>query len=88
MEGGVRAVASKYGPSPLAEYSRAVRTAGALLLLEVAPEAINFELRRQHGFTEGQAALVIKDKHKHAFKTDFDDEARKAMFRHMDTKVA
>ena len=31
-------------------------------------------------------ANAIKDKHK--FKTDFDDEARKAMFRHMDVKVA
>ena len=58
---GVRTKNSKYGPSPLAEYSRAVRTAGALLLLEVAPEAINYELRRQHGFSEGQAALVIKE---------------------------
>ena len=33
-------------------------------------------------------ALAIKDKHKHAFKTEFDDEARKAMFKHMDVKVA
>jgi GSH-dependent disulfide-bond oxidoreductase len=33
-------------------------------------------------------ALAIKDKHHHAFKTEFDDEARKAMFRHMDVKVA
>jgi GSH-dependent disulfide-bond oxidoreductase len=31
-------------------------------------------------------ANAIKDKHK--FKTEFDEEARKAMFRHMDTKVA
>ncbi len=31
-------------------------------------------------------ANAIKDKHK--FKTEFDDEARKAMFRHMDVKVA
>jgi GST-like protein len=35
-----------------------------------------------------QRAVAIKDKHKHAFKTDFDDEARKAMFKHLDTKVA
>lgn len=33
-------------------------------------------------------ALAIKDKHKHAFKTEFDEEARKAMFRHQDMKVA
>jgi GSH-dependent disulfide-bond oxidoreductase len=31
-------------------------------------------------------ANAIKDKHK--FKTEFDEEARKAMFRHMDVKVA
>jgi GST-like protein len=33
-------------------------------------------------------ALAIKDKHKHAFKTEFDEEARKAMFKHMDVKLA
>jgi GST-like protein len=31
-------------------------------------------------------ALAIKDKH--SFKTEFDDEAKKAMFRHMQEKVA
>jgi GST-like protein len=31
-------------------------------------------------------AIAIKDKHK--FKTEFDDEAKKAMFKHMDVKVA
>ena len=31
-------------------------------------------------------ANAVKDQHK--FKTEFDDEARKAMFRHMDVKVA
>jgi GST-like protein len=35
-----------------------------------------------------KAALAIKDKHQHAFKTEFDEEARKAMFRHQDIKVA
>ncbi|HZQ11816.1 MAG TPA: glutathione S-transferase N-terminal domain-containing protein [Pseudolabrys sp.] len=35
-----------------------------------------------------KAALAIKDKHKHAFKTEFDDEARNAMFKHMTVKVA
>jgi GST-like protein len=33
-----------------------------------------------------QRASALKDKHK--FKTEFDDEARKAMFKHMDVKVA
>jgi GST-like protein len=33
-------------------------------------------------------ALAIKDKHKHAFKTDMDDEAKQAMFRHLSEKVA
>jgi GST-like protein len=33
-----------------------------------------------------QRAVAVKDKHK--FKTEFDEEARKAMFRHLDTKVA
>jgi GSH-dependent disulfide-bond oxidoreductase len=33
-------------------------------------------------------ALAIKDKHQHAFKAEFDEEARKAMFRHQDVKVA
>ncbi len=35
-----------------------------------------------------KAALAIKDKHKHAFKAEFDDEARNAMFKHMTVKVA
>jgi GST-like protein len=33
-------------------------------------------------------ALAIKDKHKHTFKTELDDEAKRAMFRHMHEKVA
>ena len=33
-----------------------------------------------------QRADALKDKHK--FKTELDDEARKAMFQHMDEKVA
>ena len=38
---------------------------------------------------ERPAAVIaagLKDRHK--FKAEFDDEARKAMFRHMDEKVA
>jgi hypothetical protein len=61
MDGGSPEVSEKYGASPLAEHDRAVRTATALILLEVARESINFELRRQHGFTEGQAANVIRE---------------------------
>ena len=33
-------------------------------------------------------ALAVKDKHQHTFKTEFDDEAKKAMFRHLEVKVA
>jgi GST-like protein len=33
-------------------------------------------------------AVAIKDKHQHSFKTEFDEEARKAMFKHQDVKVA
>ncbi len=33
----------------------------ALLALQVSPGAINFELRREHGLSEGQAAVVIRD---------------------------
>jgi len=33
-------------------------------------------------------ALAIKDKHKHTFKTELDEEAKRAMFRHMHEKVA
>ena len=61
MEGGSSGLTQKYGASPLAEHDRAVRTATALLLLDVTREAINFELRRQHGFTEGYAANVIRE---------------------------
>ena len=51
----------KYGVSPLAAHDRALQTATALLLLEVARSSINFELRRDHGFTEGQAAAIIRE---------------------------
>ena len=61
MDGGPSGLTEKYHASPLAEHERAVRTATALLLLEVARESINFELRRQHGYTEGQAAAVIRE---------------------------
>ena len=54
-------MSDKYGVSPLAAHDRALKTASALLLLEVARESINFELRRQHGFTEGEAARIIRE---------------------------
>jgi len=35
-----------------------------------------------------KSAIAIREKHQHAFKTEFDEEARKVMFRHQDVKVA
>ena len=52
---------AKYGASPLAEHDQALKTATALLLLEVSRASINFELRRQHGFTEAHAAEIIRE---------------------------
>jgi len=51
----------KYAVSPLARHDKALKTAAALILLEVAPATINFELCRQFGYTEGDAALVIRE---------------------------
>jgi hypothetical protein len=51
----------RYSPSPLARHDKALKTAAALLLLEVAPATINFELRRQFGYTEGEAAALIRE---------------------------
>jgi hypothetical protein len=61
MNGGSPGVSEKYGVSPLAAHDRALKTATALLLLEVARESINFELRRQHGFSPDQAAEIIRE---------------------------
>ncbi len=61
MSGGQPGISEKYSVSPLAHHDRAVQTAKALLVLEVARASINFELRRQHGFTEGEAAKVIRE---------------------------
>jgi hypothetical protein len=47
--------------SPLAQYERALETATALLALQVSPAMINFELRREHDFTEAQATAVIRE---------------------------
>ena len=61
MDSGPAGVTAKYGLSPLAVHDKAISTATALLLLDVSRESINFELRRQHGFTEGHAAAVIRE---------------------------
>jgi hypothetical protein len=61
MNGGEDEVGARYTASPLARHEKALKTAAALLLLEVAPETINYELRRQHGFSEGEAAAVIRE---------------------------
>ncbi len=61
MESGTAGVQTKYGMSPLAAHDKAITTATALLVLEVSRESINFELRRQFGFTEGHAAALIRE---------------------------
>jgi len=50
-----------YRVSPLAQYERALETATALLALEVSPAMINFELRREHDYTEAEAAAVVRE---------------------------
>jgi hypothetical protein len=61
MGGGKDEGDGKYTASPLARHDKALKTAAALLLLEVAPATINFELRRQFGYAEGDAALIIRE---------------------------
>ena len=61
MGGGKDEAEGKYGPSPLARHDKALKTAAALLLLEVAPATINFELRRQFGYSEGESAALIRE---------------------------
>jgi hypothetical protein len=61
MGGGKDEADGKYTASPLARHDRALKTAAALLLLEVAPATINFELRRQFGYSEGEAAAIIRE---------------------------
>jgi len=51
----------KYAASPLARHDKALKTASALILLEVAPATINFELRRQFGYSEGEAAALMRE---------------------------
>jgi hypothetical protein len=51
----------KYTASPLARHDKALKTASALVLLEVAPATINFELRRQFGYSEGEAAALVRE---------------------------
>jgi hypothetical protein len=59
--GKEREATAKYAPSPLARHDKALKTAAALILLEVAPATINFELCRQFGYAEGDAAAVIHE---------------------------
>ncbi len=47
--------------SPLAEYTRALETASALLAMHVSAASIAFELQREHRFTHAQAVSVIRD---------------------------
>jgi hypothetical protein len=61
MDGLVTRGRGKYRVSPLAQYERALETATALLALQVSPAMINFELRREHDFTEAQATAVIRE---------------------------
>jgi hypothetical protein len=61
MDGLVTRSRGNYRVSPLAQYERALETATALLAMQVSPAMINFELRREHGFTEGQAGAVIRE---------------------------
>lgn len=61
MGGKDRETTAKYAPSPLARHDKALKTAAALILLEVAPATINFELCRQFGYSEGDAAAVIHE---------------------------
>jgi hypothetical protein len=60
MNSATPETSSKYALSPLAAYDQALETATALIVLQVGRPSINFELRRQHGYTEGQAAEVIR----------------------------
>jgi hypothetical protein len=61
MDGLVTRSRGNYRVSPLAQYERALETATALLALQVSPAMLNFELRREHSFTEAQAAAVIRE---------------------------
>jgi hypothetical protein len=61
MDGLVARSRGKYRVSPLAQYERALETATALLRLQVSPAMVGFELRREHDFTEAQAAAVLRD---------------------------
>jgi len=40
---------------------KALKTASALILLEVAPATINYELRRQFGYSEGEATELMRE---------------------------
>jgi hypothetical protein len=61
MDGLMTRSRGNYRVSPLAQYERALETAAALLAMQVSPAMINFELRREHDFTEAQAGAVIRE---------------------------
>ena len=61
MGGGKDGAGGKYTASPLVRHDKALKTASALLLLEVAPATINYELRRQFAYSEGEAAALIRE---------------------------
>jgi hypothetical protein len=61
MDGGIAQNSGRYAASPLVAYDCALETATDLLKMQVSPAAISYELRRQHGFTEAQAAVLVQE---------------------------
>jgi hypothetical protein len=61
MDGGMAVNSGRYAASPLVAYDRALETATDLLRMQVSPTVIGYELRRQHGFTEAQTAVLIHE---------------------------
>jgi hypothetical protein len=61
MDGGMEGNSGRYAASPLVAYDRALETATDLLRMQVSPTVIGYELRRQHGFTEAQTAVLIHE---------------------------
>ena len=61
MDGGRAGNSGRYAASPLVAYDRALETAVDLLRMEVSPAVIGYELRRQHGFTDAQTSMLIRE---------------------------
>ena len=61
LDGGGTSNSGRYAASPLVAYDRALETATDLLRMEVSRSVISFELRRQHGFTDAQTAVLIQE---------------------------